>query len=143
MISYIFLYLANIPPVILSTYSSSLTNNTQSYRHDRYLGSKFYYEALQINVITSDSYTFSSNSGIDLYGYFYKDYFNPFNISENLLLENVGACGLGAFKLFTSLQPNTTYILVVTTYLSNETGEFEIFSSGRNNIIFNRTSKSL
>jgi len=103
----------------------------------------YYYEAIQVNVITSGSYSFSSNSSVDTYGYFYKDHFNPFNPSENLLSQDDDGCDNNQFKLVAYLQSNATYVLVVTTYFSNRTGKFSIIALGINNITFNRISEYL
>ncbi len=102
-----------------------------------------YYEAIQVNVITSGSYTFSSDSSVDIYGYLYTDHFNPFNLSENLLSEDKFGCGNTQFKLVYYLQSNATYVLVVTTYEPSVTSEFSIIALGMNNITFNRISKYL
>jgi hypothetical protein len=103
----------------------------------------YYYEAIQVNVITSGSYSFSSNSNVDAYGCFYKDHFNPFNPSENLLSQDDEGCDNNQFKLVAYLQSNATYVLVVTTYFSNRTGKFSIIALGMNNITFNRISEYL
>ena len=137
-------YLADIPPVIESTYSSALSvNNSQVYGRGECISQNYYYEAIQINIIKSDSYTLSSNASIDTYGYLYRDYFNPFNISENLLFENDDECYNRDFKLLAYLHSNTTYILIATTFVPNVTGSFKIFASGPDTVIFNRMSKFL
>mgnify|MGYP006973174704 FL=1 len=138
------LYLADIPLVIRSAYSSALSvNNSQVYGRDKCIWENYYYEAIQINIIKSGSYTFSSNSSMIPYGYLYRDYFNQFNISENLLFENCGGCHHRDFKLLAYLHSNTTYILIVTTFESNVAGSVEIFASGPTIVTFNRTSKFL
>ena len=133
------LYLADIPPVIRSIYSLNLTINSQVYDHTGCVGRYYYYEALQMNVITSGPYTFSSNSSFYMYpyGYLYRDHFNPFNISENLLFEDTGGCNDYQFKLFAYLHSNTKYILIATTFVPNVTGSVEIFASGPAIVTFN------
>jgi hypothetical protein len=103
----------------------------------------YYYEAIQVNVITSGSYTFSSNSSFHTYGYLYTDHFHPFNPSENLLSRDGVGCYNNQFKLVAPLQSNATYVLVVTTSDPSVTGEFSIIVLGMNNITFNRISKYL
>ena len=138
------LYLADIPLVIRSAYSSALSvNNSQVYGRDKCIWENYYYEAIQINIIKSGSYAFSSRSSMYLYGYLYRDYFNPFNISENLLFENDGGCNSYQFKLFAYLHSNTTYILIATTLEPNLEGPLDIFALGPDIVTFNRTSKFL
>ncbi len=86
--------------------------------------------------MTSGSYILSSDSGMNTYGYLYKDYFNPLNPTENLLSENDENCGNNQFKFVGDLQSTATYILVTTTYFSDETGKFVIIASGPNNVTF-------
>jgi hypothetical protein len=67
------------------------------------------------------------------YGYLYENSFDPNNPNINLLIRNLYGCG-DQFEFTAALESNTTYILVVTTYLSNITGAFSVFASGPNNI---------
>ena len=138
------LYLADIPPVIESTYSSALSvNNSQVYGRGMCASQNYYYEAIQINIIKSGSYTFSSNSNIYTYSYLYRDHFNPFNVTENLLFENRDGCFYRNFKLLAYLHSNTTYTLIATTFAPNVTGSLKIFASGPDIVALNRTSKFL
>jgi len=137
------LYLADIPPVIQSIYSLNLIINSQVYDRTGCVGGYYYYEALQMNVITSGPYTFSSNSMIHTYGYLYRDHFNPFNVTENLLFENYDGCGYGLFKLAAYLYSNTTYILIVTTLAPNVAGSVEIVASGPTIVAFNLIGEHL
>jgi len=136
------LYLADIPPVIQSIYLLSLTIYSQVYDRTGCDGG-YYYEALQMNVITSGSYTFSSSSYMSLYGYIYRDYFNPFNISENLLFENDDGCNSYQFKLFAYLHSNTTYILIGTTNIPIIKYLFQITALGPAIVTFNLSSERL
>lgn len=122
-------------------YPSKLTNNNQKYK--RKCGApNFFYEAIQINVVTSGFYSLSSLSGIDLYGYLYTMYFNPYNPTERLIFDDDGCCPDYQFKISDSLQPNSTYVLIVTTYKENTRGNFSILASGLDNVIFSPISKS-
>lgn len=87
-----------------------------------------------MNVITTGSYTISGKSKVHIYGYIYKDNFNPLDPFENLLSENDFSCGDRQFILTPTLETSTTYILVVTTFSPNETGEFSIIASGPNRV---------
>jgi hypothetical protein len=105
--------------------------------------SKFYYEAIQVNVNETGSYSLGSSGSVDTYGYIYKDKFDPYNPFENLLSQNDEGCGNNQFKLITYLQSSTTYILVVTTYYAKRTGAFSIFVFGPNNVSLKHISKYL
>ena len=144
IISYFLVYLADIPSVTKSIYSLTLSaNNSQIYGRGDCIWQNYYYEVIQINIIKSGSYTFSSNSYMYPYGYLYRDYFNLFNTSENLLFENYGGCFYTDFKLLAYLHSNTTYILIATTLEPNLEGPLDIFALGPDIVTFNRTSKFL
>ncbi|CAF1216350.1 unnamed protein product [Adineta ricciae] len=128
----------NVPTVIESKYSSALTENSQKYARERCKLLAHYYEAIQINIITSGLYLISSQSAINVFGYFYKNYFNPLNLNENFLALNDEGCGNNQFRLRLNLQSNTTYVLVVTTHYAEKKGKFLIYTSGPNNVIFSR-----
>ena len=68
-----------------------------------------------------------------LHGYLYRDYFNPLNPSDNLLLQDYRSCNPDDFKLIYHLCSNTTYVLIVTTFFSSKITNFLIFGYGPNN----------
>jgi hypothetical protein len=92
--------------------------------------SMFYYKAIQVNVNISGIYTLTSNSTIDTYGYLYINYFNISNLTINLLLQDDDCGGSQQFYMKYSLQHNSTYILIATTYGNNVTGAFSIIVDG-------------
>jgi hypothetical protein len=124
-------------------YSSALTTDSQTYGRTSCTSLNYYYETIQVNVVKTDWYTLSSNSSLDTYGYLYKDHFNPFNPSENLLLRDDDGCFKNQFRLVTYLQSSARYVLVVTTYYSNVTETFSIVAFGPDNVILNHISKYL
>ncbi|CAF4055885.1 unnamed protein product, partial [Rotaria sordida] len=62
------------------------------------------------------SYNFQSQSGFDTYGSMYVTNFDPFNPLSNLLAYNDDDGPNEQFSLTVTLQPESSYILVVTTY---------------------------
>jgi hypothetical protein len=122
------------------TYPSELTVDSQTYYRDCRTPN-YHYETFEINVVTAGAYTVWSESEIETFGYIYKHGFDPLQPFENLLLQHSGSCNGGQFKLITDLQIDTRYILVVTTYDSNVTGNYSVWISGPNNISFNHFSK--
>ena len=139
----ILLYSDYLPSVIQSTYLSALATNSQKYGRRDCERSHYYYEAIQVKIVTSGLYTFTSDSKIDLYGYFYKDYFNPLNPSENNLFQDDDGCRHGQFKVIVNLQSSTSYVLVVTTFSQQTTSQFMISAFGPNIITFKNSSKSI
>jgi hypothetical protein len=93
--------------------------------------------------MASGLYILSSDSGINTYGYLYKDHFNPMNLAENYFTENDDGCANNQFQFVVDLQSNATYVLVVTTYFPEMTDQFVIFVSGPSNVTFNRISEYL
>ncbi len=128
---------------VQTVYASELTTDSQAYARTGCDESNYYYETIQVNVVTSGVYILSSNSSINTYGYIYRDHFNPINSSDNLLSEDDQHCENNQFKLVIDIQSSTTYVLVVTTYSPKVTGPFSIFAYGPNNIILNRISECI
>ena len=76
------------------------------------------------------SYTLSSKSHMDTYGYIYTDSFDPFNSSLNLFSSDGNSCSYGQFRLTVNLQADAVYILVVTTHDPSVTGVYSIIGTG-------------
>ena len=119
-------------------YSSVLTTNSPTYSPTACSTSNHYYEALQLGVVTSGPYRFSCNSSIALHGSIYQGAFHPSAPSVNRLVEKTGEEG---FRLRVHLQSKTTYVLVVTSMVSNQTGSFSIDATGPNSIDASRIGK--
>ena len=96
----------------------------------------YYYEAIQLIVKRTDSYTVTSKSSIDTYGYIYRNNFYPYSPSLNIIVEDDDSGGNRDFKLTSSLQAGAAYILVVTTFSPGVTGSFGIVTSNPGMIDF-------
>ena len=129
-------------PTVQSTYSSALNGSSETFPRNKWGTSKFYYQALQINVSISEQYGFSSNSSIGTYGYLYQYTFDPMNPSRNLISQNGAGCDNRQFWLQSSLQRDTVYVLVVTTSVEDVMGAFSIVSKGVANLTFRRLGES-
>jgi len=103
----------------------------------------YYYETVEVKVFTAGTYTLGSISSIDTYGYLYENDFIPFDPTVNLQAQDGQGCGNNQFAIRTDLQMNRTYILIVTTWFANRTGNFSILVSGPNNVTLNRISEYL
>ncbi|CAF4173405.1 unnamed protein product, partial [Adineta steineri] len=123
----------NTSSVVQTTYASKLTTNSSMYSPSCSSRSS-YYEAIQVNVHRSGLYTFLSKSNMTTYGSIYKDHFNPSNPLENRLDKSFAGCDRRQLSLRLTLGTSVTYILVVTTFSPNVTGDFSIFISGPNNV---------
>ncbi|CAF4112292.1 unnamed protein product, partial [Adineta steineri] len=119
----------NTSSIVQTVYASKLTMNSSTYFRVCWMPSS-YYEAIQVNVITSGLYTFFSKSNMSTYGSIYEDYFNPSNPYENQLGFSAGTCKSNQFGFTTALENSITYILIVTTVSSNITDAFSVFVSG-------------
>lgn len=120
---------ASIRPI----YSSNLTTNSSKFARDC-IDSMYYYEAIKINVIEDGNYTLGSDSQTDMYGQLYKNKFNPFHPTADIITENNDDGCNFQFKLIHYLQKHITYILVVTTSFPYITGSFSIIAIGPNNV---------
>jgi hypothetical protein len=121
-------------------YSSALTTDSQTYPRINCESADYYYEAILVNVITAGFYNLSSYDNISTYASIYKNDFNPFNPSKNLLSNGPLDCTISD-SIY--LETNTTYILIVATYYPKMTGAFWIFIFGPNEVSLNRTSEYL
>ena len=117
-------------PLLSGTYESEWNITTQQY--DRYGGDNpfYYFEAIQVTVPVSGSYTFVCNSTIDSYGYLYNDTFNPYHPSANFLQADDDRAGNHQFLLNSPLSVNGKYVLVPTTFIVNKTSKFSIIGYG-------------
>ena len=100
---------------------------------------KEYYQALRINVAVSGHYVIWSST---LTGFvLYRDTVDPLYHLRNQLVNKFTGGGDRRFRMYASLQANTTYILVVSMGGSNTMGPFSITSEGAASVIFTRLGK--
>lgn len=123
--------------IVERLYSSALTTSSRVYAETGCLASN-YYEAVQLNIVATGRYRFSSNSSVNLDQYIYRNTFYPFAPSANLLAVEPA---LATVQLSIVLQANTTYVLVVTSAIANQTGAFSIDVTGPNRIGVRRPGK--
>jgi hypothetical protein len=126
--------------MVQSSYNGMLNMNSPMYcrnENDCY-SFDHYYESIVISVDKAGSYNFRSVSDFDTYGSIYTNSFNPSNPSVNFLAYSDDGGGNMQFNLTVVLQPQSTYILVVTTYSPRIMGSFEIIASGPMSVGFIR-----
>ena len=122
-----------------SSYSSTLTGNSQ--RYDRSGGGAwlfYYFEAIEVNVSIPGNFAFTSSSSIDPYGYFYNGTFDPYYPLSNLLQSNDDGAGNLQFRINIYLANTGSYVLVATTYQPNMQGAFSITGSSAGSVIFTK-----
>lgn len=124
--------------VVHVMYSSALTTASRAYSLTNCSISHHFYEALQLTNVTTGYYRISSNSSIDPRVFVYQATFHPLSLSRNLIAEKSGKLG---FHLSISLQINVTYILIVTSVVSNRTGSYSVFLEGPSRINARRIGK--
>jgi hypothetical protein len=114
----------------LTTISPQLIRSNSSYVIQSY------YNAIQINLLQDGTYTFRSQSQIDLYGYLYQNYFNNTNVNLNLIISDNDSGGNNQFSFQYYLSSYFNYILVVTTSNNNTVGSYSVYVKGPSLVIF-------
>ncbi len=125
-----FLALTTIEAQYTQSYSGLLTANSPTYTRNGGSGT-FYYQALEVHVSTTGTYTFQSSSSIgDTFGYLYQGNFYTSYPQYNIVRQDDDGAGGGQFQLIADLRPDLTYILVFTSFNVIQTGSFDIAASG-------------
>jgi hypothetical protein len=128
-------------PTITSNYTGVLTTNNQNYTRHGSAG-LFYYQAIEVRVSTTGTYTFRTSSTIgDTYGYLYQGNFYPSYPQYNIVTQDDDGSGNRQFRLTATLRSDLTYILVFTTYQEQNTGSFSIVASGPDTVFYLTNSK--
>ena len=127
-----------MPPMEYSIYTSAFNRDGATYSGKRCSTSKYYYQALQINVTVSGRYSISSQSEVNVHGFLYRDVFDVIDPSLNLTERDSVGCGNGQFRLQTHLQTNITYILVVTPLDAERLVQFSLVPVGAGTLTFTR-----
>lgn len=99
------------------------------------------FETIQVYTNTSGNYTFTGTSGsnLQLYGYLYNGTFIPTNPQTNLITKSDNSSGTSfQFNLTSAIASFTEYILLVTSANQTSTGAFNITASGPGTILFTR-----
>jgi hypothetical protein len=117
-----------------ATYNGSFSSIRRSFIRPPFPARDCWYQALQVTVAASGTYTFISNSSLDMYGYFYRHPFDQTNPLRNSVTSDDDGAGNGQFLIAVNLARGSTYVLVVTTFHSNVTAIFSIEASGPSSI---------
>ncbi|CAF0762556.1 unnamed protein product [Adineta ricciae] len=106
--------------------------------------SNYYYEAIRLTVFENDYYGSTGRGNVGTFGDVYIDKFEPINPFKNLLEQNYRSCDAHINSNIVSyLESGVTYVLVVTTFLPNLTGNFSILVTGPNNVTLYRFNKCI
>ncbi|CAF2050992.1 unnamed protein product [Rotaria magnacalcarata] len=118
-------------PSISSSYKGTLSSDSQNFsRPGGNTERPFYYEDIQVAVSVAGTYSFQSNSTVDVMGYFYHTSFDPNNSTANLMTKDDDGGDQLQFRIQTYLETEWNYILVVTTHVEFVTGNFLISAVG-------------
>lgn len=127
---------------IRSNYCSALTKNHSIYSpNDCKIANHNYYEAIQLTIVNSGCYTFISKSNVKIIGSIYIHSFDVSTPNSNLIVHQHGNKNKTRFNFTVQLETAITYVLVVSTYLPNEIGNFSITVSGGSKANFSRMGK--
>ncbi len=114
-----------------SNYSGVLRTNNQIYTRYGQTTKSFYYQAIEVRVSITGSYTFTSSSTIsDTYGYLYQGNFYPTYPQYNIVISDDNGAGGGQFQLTASLRSDIRYILIFTTYSPLAIGTINFAGTG-------------
>ncbi|UJR07027.1 hypothetical protein I4U23_011315 [Adineta vaga] len=116
-----------------TTISSSLTRNNPTFARFNGSGSNYYYDQYSIIVPATGSYVFMSSGSINTYAQFYGP--RPGYLNYFLISYDDNSAGNNQFKIQMYLQASTQYYIIVSTYNSNETGNYTLIASGLNSVI--------
>ena len=123
--------LATTAPSVSSSYVGELLSSSPIfYRPQSSSNNPHYFQAIQVTVATTGTYTLRSNSSIDTRGYFYRTDFDPSNATANLITDNDDSGGQLQFLIQVPLESGGTYVLVVTTHREYVTGSFSVTAAG-------------
>jgi hypothetical protein len=115
---------------MLSTYADSLSSGSPKFFRSSASTGYQYYQALRVIVYTSGTFTFQSTSSMDTYGCFYDYPVDPSYPTQNLITSDDDRGGDHQFRITVNLTSTSSYVLLVTTYGANVTGNFSITVSG-------------
>lgn len=118
----------------------SLTASSQNYSRDVGTGSGYYYQAIEILVPVSGTYTFQSATvtSLDTHGYLYQGNFYPTYPQYNKLADDDdGVTGTRNFRLTVALRSDIKYIVVATTHQARMTGSFLVDATGPATVTMN------
>jgi hypothetical protein len=101
----------------------------------------YYYEAIDMLVSTTGSYTLKNTgtSNVAFYGYLYNNSFDVINPLTNLIARTDQTNNKSSqFTITSNLVYGVEYVLVVTTANQSATGAFNITASGPGSVTFVR-----
>ena len=116
--------------VTMSFYTGNLSSASSAFNRPYSVVGNFYYQALQVTIPISGTYTFTSTSTMDTYGYIYTNALDPSNPFENLITSDDSSGGHSQFLLTVYLSSSSSYVLIVTTFIANSVGSFSVTAAG-------------
>ncbi|CAF1454972.1 unnamed protein product [Adineta ricciae] len=116
--------------IVSAVYNGNLTSSHPFYNRTGGSTGQYYYQAFEIHVSTTGTYTFTSTSNMDTFGYIYQGNFYPFAPQINVHGQDDDSAGSSQFRVTAVLRSDVKYILVYTTYSSNTFGKYSVSAAG-------------
>ncbi|CAF1504202.1 unnamed protein product [Adineta steineri] len=126
-----------------TTYTNCLYPNRSKFTRPNSDTRNYYFHSIDINLLLTGSYTFTSNSTIDIYGSFHHSTIDLTNPYKSMITFDDNGGNNKQFEIKLGLLSKNPYNLMVTTAIPNITGCFTIIVKGptivhlfSNNIFF-------
>lgn len=110
---------------ISAIYSGALSTSSPIFIRPNANMGFYHYQAIELEVIMSGMYSFTSNSAVDMYGCLYDYSFDSPDLNQWLAADDDSGNDQ-QFYIIYQLQQFQKYILVVTTYNYSDTGSYII-----------------
>lgn len=130
--------LASLRPIVETNVSSALVNTSNSRFCPFYICealADFLYQAFVMNVSTSGFYEIASCSNMYTFGYLYENFFNPPDVTSNLITFDDQSGDQNQFLMSAVLRTGISYIIVITTNEPNIVGPFILTVRGYGNCV--------
>ncbi|CAF4814449.1 unnamed protein product, partial [Rotaria sp. Silwood2] len=125
------------------TLSSSLTNKSEIFIRPYGQRALYYYEVFEMTVpVNGDYIIHMSNSSTNTCGLLYKENFYSNSSNVNLFGMNCSISGNLQYHFNYYFKSDTRYILVITTLLTQATGNYTLLVSGLNRVNLRKINSS-
>lgn len=112
------------------TYTASVLSNDSTFVRPDGIEPYYYFNAMTVTVLLNGTYQIQSNSAMDTYAIVYKHTFDELFPNRNVITRAYNNNGTGEIRFQIDMLSTVTYILVITTFKKNETGDFLITMNG-------------
>lgn len=128
-----YLFLLANSSLVSSSYTSALTDESPTFCRDFIcdtsgfiLNTPCYFDTIQLNITVTGLYTIVSDSSLDTLGCLYNGSYEPTYYFINMIAIDDDSDANSQFRITIQLSAGGTYILLFTTHLPMQTGEFSV-----------------